>query len=64
MKNSGSFAGKRAGWPVLPTILQAAMYFPFDSVFGNWSRLGGIAPPLSLPKLMLMSCPEGRFFAL
>src|SRR5882724_4471087 len=34
------------------------------SVFARVSRFGGIEPPLSFWNLVLMSCPEGRNFAL
>ncbi len=34
IKNSGSFAGKRAGWPLPPTALHPARYCPLDSELG------------------------------
>src|SRR5438477_9273757 len=61
-KNSGIFAGKRAGWGLAWTILQHSMYFELLSVFGTLRMFGGMAPPLSSLNLSLMSCPDGLFF--
>src|SRR5712692_1634370 len=68
-KNSGSEAGNRAGWILVPTSLQRFVYASLLALFPIFRKsegissmtLGAIDPPAEISSNEeLMLCPEGR----